>query len=81
MRFVHAPIDQEVRCTLGNRSSDTQAGTISVGVIDEPSALAAEIVVDLVQRAPQLAGWHARRAVAALALNMGISINSLPAKI
>ena len=59
LRFVHPPIDQEVRRAFGNRCSDTQAGTISFGVIDEPGALAAEIVVDLMQCAPQLARWHA----------------------
>src|SRR5260370_39032953 len=61
--LVHTTIDQEVRCAFGNRSPDAQAGTISFGVIDEPADLVAEIIVDLVQRAPQLAGWDARRAL------------------
>src|SRR5229473_3434756 len=65
--LVHTTIDQEVRCAFRNRSPDAQAGTISFGVIDEPAALVAEIIVDLVQRAPQLAGWDARRAMATLA--------------
>ena len=59
LRLVHPPVDQEVGRPFGHRGSDPQAGTISLGVIDEPVALAAEIVVDLVQRVPQLAGWHA----------------------
>src|SRR5882757_2170270 len=49
--LVHTTIDQEVRCAFRNRSPDAQAGTISFGVIDEPAALVAEIIVDLVQRA------------------------------
>src|SRR5689334_18160864 len=64
LRLVHASIDEEVGCTFGNRGPDTQAGTISLGVIDEPVALAAEIVADLVQRVPQLAGRHACDALA-----------------
>jgi hypothetical protein len=59
--LVHTTINQEVRCAFRNRSPDAQAGTISFGVIDEPAALVAEIIADLVQRAPQLAGWDARR--------------------
>src|SRR5271165_5133681 len=67
-RFVHPPIDQEVGHTFSHRRSDAQACTVSFGIIDEPSALATEIVIGLVQRAPQLAGWHTRRAVTAIAL-------------
>ena len=55
LRLVHASIDEEVRSPFGHRSSDPQAGAISVGVIEEPVALALEITVDLVQRVPQLA--------------------------
>ena len=55
LRFVHSAIDKEVRSPFGHRSSDTQAGAISLGVIHEPVALAVEIAVDFVQRRPQLA--------------------------
>ena len=68
LRFVHSSIDKEVRSPFGHRSSDTQAGAISLGVIDEPVALAAEVAVDFVQRRPQLARRHAFRAMAVLAL-------------
>src|SRR5579884_2244948 len=53
LRLVHAPIDEEVRRTFRNRSSDSQAGAISLRVIDERIALAVEIAVDFVQRRPQ----------------------------
>ena len=41
---------------------------MSSSAIHEPDALAAEIDVDRMQRAPQLARWHAFRATTALAL-------------
>src|SRR5271166_4758545 len=68
LRLVHPPVDQEVSGALSHRRSDAQACTVSFGIIDEPSALATEIVIDLAQRVPQLAGWHTRSAMTALAL-------------
>src|SRR5271166_5781453 len=68
LRLVHPPVDQEVSSTFSHRRSDAQACTVSFGIIDEPSALATEIVIDLVQRVLQLAGWHTRSAMTALAL-------------
>src|SRR5271165_3983518 len=68
LRLVHPPVDQEVGRAFSHRRSDAQACTVSFGIIDEPSALATEIVIDLVQRVPQLAGWYTRRAMTALAL-------------
>src|ERR1700733_2146367 len=41
--FVHAPVDQEVRCTFGDRRPDTQTGTVPFGVVDQPRGLASEI--------------------------------------
>src|SRR3954447_22576716 len=41
--FVHAPIDQEVRCAFGDRRSDAQTGSVPFGVVDQPRGLAAEI--------------------------------------
>src|SRR5208283_120481 len=68
LRLVHPPVDQKVGRAFSQRSSDAQACTVSFGIIDEPSALATEIVIDLVQRVLQLAGWHTRSAMTALAL-------------
>ena len=65
--FVHPPIDQRVGRAFGHRSSNAQTCTIPFGIIDEPRALATEIVVNLMQRMPQLAGWHTLRAMAAFA--------------
>src|SRR3712207_2223528 len=41
------------------------------GVVDQPSALAAEVGVDRMQRAPPLAGWRVPPATAVLALEDG----------
>src|SRR5271166_5847358 len=68
LRLVHPPVDQEVGGAFSHRRSDAQACTVSFGIIDEPSALATEIVIDLAQRMPQLAEWHTRSAMTALAL-------------
>src|SRR5208337_2197713 len=38
--LVHAPVDQEVRCALGDRRSDAQTGTVPFGVVDQPCGLA-----------------------------------------
>jgi hypothetical protein len=40
LRFVHAPVDQEVRCALGDRRSDAQTGPVPFGVVDQPCGLA-----------------------------------------
>jgi hypothetical protein len=67
LELVHSPIDQEVRRAFGDESANTQAAAIPLGVIDEPATLTAEIGVDLVQRVPQVARWHTRRAMAEFA--------------
>ena len=41
LRLFHSPIEQEVRRAFSDRSSDTQPGPVSLGVIDQPRALAA----------------------------------------
>src|ERR1700679_4340331 len=51
LRLIHPLIDQEVGCALGHRSSDPLTGPVSVDIIDEPHTLAAEIGIDLAQRA------------------------------
>jgi hypothetical protein len=68
LRFVHAPVDQEIRRALGDRRPNTQTGTIPLGVVDQPSALAAEILIDFVPCVPQLGRRYALRAVAVLTL-------------
>ena len=68
LRFVHSPIDEKVCGSFCNRSSDTQTGTVSLGVIDEPTTLASEITVDVKQRVPQPARRRAPRLLAAFIL-------------
>jgi hypothetical protein len=46
-RLVHSPIDERVCGSFCGRSSDTQAGTVSLGIVDEPATLASEIKVDV----------------------------------
>ena len=46
LRLVHSPIDEKVCGSFCNRSSDTQTGTVSLGVVDEPTTLTSEITVD-----------------------------------
>jgi hypothetical protein len=43
---------RECRSNPSDRSSDAQAGTVPLGVVDEPTALASEIAVDVKQRMP-----------------------------
>src|ERR1700749_4905538 len=47
--FVHAPVDQEIRCALGDRRSDGQTGTVTFGIVDQPRGLALEIFIDGMQ--------------------------------
>jgi hypothetical protein len=42
LRLVHAPVDQEVRCALGDRRSDPQTGTVPFGIVDQPRGLTSE---------------------------------------
>ena len=39
LRLVHSPIDEKVCGSFCNRSSDTQTGKVSLGVVDEPHTL------------------------------------------
>src|ERR1700728_2653636 len=64
LRLVHSPIDEKVCGSLGDRSSDAQLGTVSLGVIDEPTTLTSEIAVDVKQRVPQPARMRAPRVLA-----------------
>src|SRR5690349_21595437 len=51
--FVHAPVDQEVGGAFGDRGADPLTGAMTLGIVDQPGALAGEIAVDLAQRRPQ----------------------------
>ena len=51
--FVHAAVDQEVGGAFGERRADPQTGTMAFSIVDQPSALAGQIAVDLAQRLPQ----------------------------
>jgi hypothetical protein len=53
LRFVHTPVDQEVGGCFGQCGADAETGTMTLGVVDQPGALAGRIVVDLAQRRPQ----------------------------
>ena len=53
LRFVHAAVDQEVGGAFGEQCADPQTGTMAFGIVDQPSALAGQIAVDLAQRRPQ----------------------------
>jgi hypothetical protein len=52
LRFVHAAVDQEVGGPFRDRRADPQAGTMALGIVDQPGALAGQIAVDLAQRQP-----------------------------
>src|SRR3954452_6761482 len=44
--LVHAPVDQEIRCALGDRRADPQTSTVSFGIVDQPPGLAPEVFID-----------------------------------
>src|ERR1700693_831144 len=68
LRFVHSPIDEKVCSSFCNRSSYTQTGTVSLGVVGEPNTLASEITVDVKQCVPQPARRRAPCVLAAFIL-------------
>ena len=53
--LVHAPVDQEVCCALGDRRSDPFTGMVPLGIVDQPRGLTSEIFIHRMQRVPQLA--------------------------
>ena len=65
--FVHPPVDQEIRCALGDRRSNPQTGPVSFGIGDQPRGLTSEVFIDRMQRMPQLARRRSLRVLAALA--------------
>jgi hypothetical protein len=74
LRFVHAPIDQEIRCAFGDRRSDPQTGTVSLGIVAQPRGLASEVFIHRMQRVPQLARRRALRARAVLPLKTSMTL-------
>jgi hypothetical protein len=62
-QFVHSPIDEKVGSALGDRSSDTQAGTMPCGDVDEPTACASDYVIPPLLRYPRIAEQVAALAV------------------
>jgi len=74
LRFIHSAVHQEIGGPFGDSSSNSQSGTMALGVIDQPVALAVEITIQRLQGGPQLsrgpvfaatcAGSSADRAVA-----------------
>jgi hypothetical protein len=51
--FGHAAVDQEVGGAFGERGTDPQTSTMTLGIVDQPGTLAGQIAVDLAQRLPQ----------------------------
>ena len=45
LRFVHSAVHQEIGGPFGDRGSNAQSGTMALGVIDQPVALAGEITI------------------------------------
>src|SRR4051812_7044348 len=67
LRFVHATIDEEVGCSLGQRRANPQPGPVPFAVVDQPIALPDEVAVQRLQRGPQLARGRDGSAAAGLA--------------
>src|ERR687893_435734 len=61
LRFVHATIDEEVGCSLGQRRANPQSGPVPLAVVDQPVALPDEVAVQRLQRSPQLARGRDRK--------------------
>ena len=59
LRFVHATIDEEVGCSLGQRRADPQPGPVPFAIVDQMGALGAQVAVHRVQRPPQFASGRA----------------------
>jgi hypothetical protein len=45
LTFVHPSVHQEVGRPFGDRGADPQSGTMAFGVIDQPVALAGQILI------------------------------------
>src|SRR5689334_1089632 len=57
LRFVHPAVHQEVGRALGQRRADPPPRPVPLAVVDQPVALAGEVVVQRPQGGPQLARW------------------------
>jgi hypothetical protein len=45
LRFVHPAVHQKIGGTFSDRGPDPQSGTVPLGVVDQPIALAGEISI------------------------------------
>src|SRR4051794_33808967 len=57
LRFGHPTVHQEVGRALGQRRADPPPRPVSLGVVDQPVALAGEVAVQRRQGGPKLAPW------------------------
>jgi hypothetical protein len=49
LRFVHPAVHQKIGCPFRDRGADPQSGPVPFGIIDQPVALAGEIIIQRVQ--------------------------------
>src|SRR5260370_25137733 len=70
LRFVHPAVHQEIGCPFRDRGANSQSGTVPLGIIDHPIALAGEITIQRVQRGPQLSRGRAGLSLTLFALKM-----------
>ena len=70
LRFVHSAVHQKIGRPFGDRGADPQSGTVSLGVVDQPVALAGEITIQRVQGGPQLSRRRDGPPLAVFALKM-----------
>jgi hypothetical protein len=49
LRFVHPAAHQIIGRPFGDRGTDAQSGTVPLGVVDQPIALAGEITIQRMQ--------------------------------
>jgi hypothetical protein len=70
LRFVHPAVHQKIGRPLGDRGTHSQSGTVPLGVIDHPIALAGEISIQCVQRGPKFSRGRDGLSHTRLALKM-----------
>jgi hypothetical protein len=70
LTFVHPAVHQEIGRPFGDRGANSQSGTMPLGVIDQPVALASQISIQRVQGGPQFSRRCDRLSCTGLALEM-----------
>src|SRR5208283_2996119 len=58
LTFIHPAVHQEVGCPFGDRGPNSQPGTMPLGVIHQPGALAGQIAIQRPQGRPKLSRWR-----------------------